>query len=164
MVEHALKHIKPIISGDVSQVEIKKSAELNFTADIQKALKKTVWMNGGCSSWYKTEEGWNSTVYPYTQIDFTLRNMFPNYKHWDYSYTKKGLIKGRIEKFLRLLTYAAAFFALYRAKQNGYTVKGFVRYLSSLKMRADIIRQVGVAIAKQKVKKAIRDYKNPKKV
>jgi len=65
MVNMALKFIKPIIKGDVAITEIKKEAEIEWARDTQSALKKRVWNTGGCRSWYKTEEGWNSTVYPY---------------------------------------------------------------------------------------------------
>jgi cation diffusion facilitator CzcD-associated flavoprotein CzcO len=64
MVEMILKFVKPVLKGDVETVEIKKEAELEWARDTQSALKKRVWNTGGCASWYKTEEGWNSTVYP----------------------------------------------------------------------------------------------------
>jgi hypothetical protein len=64
MVNYASKFIAPILSGDVKKVEVKRSAEEAYTKDIQTQLKKTVWMSGGCNSWYFDEEGWNSTVLP----------------------------------------------------------------------------------------------------
>lgn len=64
MVELSLKFIGPILRGDVRIAEIKKEAELEWARDTQAALKKRVWNTGGCRSWYQTEEGWNSTVYP----------------------------------------------------------------------------------------------------
>lgn len=64
MVQHALKFVGPILKGDVSTVEVKKEAEIAYTTDIQQKLRQTVWGKGGCQSWYKTEDGWNSTVYP----------------------------------------------------------------------------------------------------
>jgi hypothetical protein len=44
-----------------------------------------------------------------SQIDFTLRCMFPRYSDWDVSYTRKGLIKYRV---LRTLKYLATFSTL----------------------------------------------------
>lgn len=64
MVEMTLKFVKPILNGDVGTVEIKKEAELEWARDTQSALKKRIWSIGGCKSWYQTEDGWNSTVYP----------------------------------------------------------------------------------------------------
>lgn len=64
MVNLSLKFIKPVLEGAVERVEIKKEAEIEWSNDIQGALKKRVWNTGGCRSWYQTEAGWNSTVYP----------------------------------------------------------------------------------------------------
>jgi len=64
MISLGLKLIKPILNGDVAQTEIKKEAEIEWARGTQSALKKRIWSTGGCDSWYKTEEGWNSTVYP----------------------------------------------------------------------------------------------------
>lgn len=64
MVSQSLKLIRPILKGEASQVEIKKQAEVDWATDIQKACKRTVLHTGGCQSWYKTDSGWNSTIYP----------------------------------------------------------------------------------------------------
>ena len=64
MVEYSLKFIEPILNGDVKTVEVKKEAEVSWTKKMQEKLKNTVWMNGGCHSWYKTANGWNATAYP----------------------------------------------------------------------------------------------------
>ena len=65
MINYSLKFIKPILKGDLSQVEVKREAEEEYTRDIHEQLKTQVWATGNCNSWYKTESGWNSTVYPY---------------------------------------------------------------------------------------------------
>jgi len=123
MVNLAIKFIKPILTGDVIQTEVKKEAELRWASTIQRDLKKTVWNKGGCVSWYKGDDGWNSTAYPYTQIYFTLRCMFPKYSDWDVTYTSKGLAKRKVKSILKYLTYILAIGGLYRAKKNGYKLK-----------------------------------------
>jgi cation diffusion facilitator CzcD-associated flavoprotein CzcO len=64
MVDYAAKFIKLVLNGDAKTVDVKKEAEVAYTTDIQKKLKKTVFMNGGCNSWYFSKDGWNSTVLP----------------------------------------------------------------------------------------------------
>jgi cation diffusion facilitator CzcD-associated flavoprotein CzcO len=64
MVLYSLKFIKLLLNGDASTVDVKHEAEVEYTAKIQRALKDTVFMSGGCVSWYFTKNGWNSTVYP----------------------------------------------------------------------------------------------------
>jgi cation diffusion facilitator CzcD-associated flavoprotein CzcO len=118
MVNLSLKFIGPILNGDVDIVEIKKEAELEWARDTQAALKKRVWNTGGCRSWYQTEAGWNSTLYPYTQIWFGLRCMFPTWSDWDIKYTRKGLVKKSAKKTLRTLAIIAAIFGIVRLRRN----------------------------------------------
>ena len=64
MANYSLKFMKPLLNGDVKTFEVKKEAEVAWTSDMQEKLKDTVWMSGGCHSWYFTANGWNSTAYP----------------------------------------------------------------------------------------------------
>ena len=64
MVEYTIKFIRKILKGDVKTFEIKKEKEIAWTNEMQEKLKDTVWMSGGCQSWYKTKDGWNATGYP----------------------------------------------------------------------------------------------------
>ncbi|KAI4699302.1 hypothetical protein J4E81_005196 [Alternaria sp. BMP 2799] len=61
-VSYILKMIKPILSGKVNRVEVKKQAVTAWTEGVKKDLGKTVFV--GCRSWYMDEEGYNSTMYP----------------------------------------------------------------------------------------------------
>ena len=63
MVELTLKLIAPILRGEARTVEVKKDAELKWTRDIQRELKDTTFITGGCNSWYHTDNGWNSVTY-----------------------------------------------------------------------------------------------------
>ncbi|KAF2089118.1 FAD/NAD(P)-binding domain-containing protein [Saccharata proteae CBS 121410] len=119
-VNYALKFIKPILDGDATTVDVKREAEMAYTRDIQRALKGTVFNSGGCSSWYVSKEtGWNSTVYPYTQIHFTWRSMFPRYSDWNIAYTRKGLLKLWLGRSVRVVAFAAVLLGAYRARQAG---------------------------------------------
>lgn len=64
MINYSLPFIRKILAGDVKTVEVKKEAEVAWTKGIQAKLKNTVFSSGGCHSWYKTANGWNSTAYP----------------------------------------------------------------------------------------------------
>jgi cation diffusion facilitator CzcD-associated flavoprotein CzcO len=64
MVNYSLHFIKKILAGDVKTVEVKKTAEIAWTKEMQDQLKHSVVGSGGCHSWYKTSSGWNSTAYP----------------------------------------------------------------------------------------------------
>lgn len=63
MTDYTLRFVKLVLSGDARTFDVRKDAEVIYTQDLQAKSKDTVWMKGGCSSWYFTE-GWNSTVLP----------------------------------------------------------------------------------------------------
>ncbi|ERF71152.1 hypothetical protein EPUS_05981 [Endocarpon pusillum Z07020] len=104
MVNHSLNFIRPILDGEVRTYEVKEEAERRWTQKVQDALKDSVWQKGGCKSWYfKEESGWNATVYPWSQIHFTLRCMFPRYGDWEATYTRKGAVKRRVRTVAKVL-------------------------------------------------------------
>jgi hypothetical protein len=72
MVNYSLNFIKLILDGEAKTVDVKHEAEVAYTAEMQSALKNTVWQSG-CVSWYFTENGWNSTVYPYVFAALPLK-------------------------------------------------------------------------------------------
>jgi hypothetical protein len=81
-----------------------------------------VWQSG-CSSWYFTSDGWNPTVYPYTQIDFWRRCTFPRWNDWNIEYTNKGIAKMRARRAVRTLALMLAIGGVWRFKQSGLGLK-----------------------------------------
>jgi cation diffusion facilitator CzcD-associated flavoprotein CzcO len=132
MVNYSLKFIKPILNGEVSTYEIREEAERRWTTDVQDALKESVWQKGGCSSWYfkeGMEKGttWNATVYPWSQVHFTLRCMFPRYGDWNAAYTRKGLIRRRMRVAALILGLVLAMAGVIYTRT--YATEGVLRSL-----------------------------------
>ncbi|KAL2430463.1 Baeyer-Villiger monooxygenase [Exophiala dermatitidis] len=119
MVNYSLNFIGPILRGDVDTWEVTEQAERKWTDDIQRALKNSVFLSGGCKSWYNAPNGWNSTVYPWTQIDFTLRCTFPKWRDWSAKYTRKGLLKLRLARALKLFGLLVALTGVVFTARNG---------------------------------------------
>ncbi|KAF2120597.1 monooxygenase [Lophiotrema nucula] len=123
MVNYSLKFIKLILNGEISTVDVKHEAEVAYTADLQKKLKDMIWMKGGCSSWYYTNDGWNSTLYPYTQIDFYRRCFFPKWSDWNVAYTSKGVKQIWATRAKRVLAVAIVVIMANEVRSKGYGVK-----------------------------------------
>ncbi len=120
MVNYSLKFIKPILDGEVSTYEVKEEAERKWTSDVQDALRDSVWQRGGCKSWYfKEGSGWNATVYPWSQVHFTLRCMFPTYGDWDAKLTRKGVMRRRVRTAVGSVGVALAMAAVVYAGTSG---------------------------------------------
>ena len=79
---------------------------------------------------YFNDNGWNSTVYPWSQVHFTYRCMFPKWSDWTYNYTPKGLWKQRTTRVMRLLLTVATIYSIVRARRSG---KGFGYFTDSLR-------------------------------
>ncbi|KAK9853541.1 hypothetical protein MYU51_006751 [Penicillium brevicompactum] len=100
-VNYSLKFIEPILRGEVSSYEVTESAERKWTTQVQNDLQKTVFRRGVCSSWYATDDGWNSSTYPYTQVHYWYRCLFPYWGDWSAKLTRKGRVLRRVRKTLR---------------------------------------------------------------
>ena len=124
MIEYSLHFIKMILSGDATTVDVKREAEMAYTADLQKALKGSVFNSGGCQSWY-VHGDWNATVYPYTQIWFGLRCLFPIWRDWNIQYTGKGLSKLWLGRTFKTILAALAVLLPYRGYQSGQGLSYF---------------------------------------
>ncbi|KAL7274591.1 hypothetical protein RUND412_002490 [Rhizina undulata] len=114
-VNYALKLLKCVIKGDVEYVDIKEEKEKEYIDNIQAGLQKTVYSsNGKTGSWYIREDGWNSSTYPFSQIQFTYRSMFPSWGDWNIQYTSQGIWKARVKKaIVWFLFFAILGVALY---------------------------------------------------
>ncbi len=77
-IRYALKAIKYAEAQGLSFLDVKRSAQERFNADIQSQLKKAVWATGGCTSWYLNESGKNSTLWPGFTFMFRARTFFFN--------------------------------------------------------------------------------------
>ncbi len=75
-VMDGLKYIK---KNGVKSFEVKEEAQNKFNEGLTKKMENTVWLKGGCESWYKDEFGRVPTLWP--DFTFNFRKMT---KHFDY--------------------------------------------------------------------------------
>lgn len=122
MVNYSINFVRLLLTNDARIIDVKHSAEVAYTNEMQHALKDTVWRSG-CSSWYFTENGWNSTVYPYSQIDFWRRCKFVKWSDWNIEYTSKGLARLRLKRMISVLALALAAGGMWKMGLNGVGLK-----------------------------------------
>lgn len=138
-VNYTLKFVQGLIRGDVKTWEVKESAERAYTERTQRELKNSLFNSGGSRNWYVNEKGWNSSTYPRSQIDATIRHMFPVWSHWNAKYTTKGLVKLQLGRVVKLLAVVGALAAVVYRVRNG---KG------ALTAKAMELVQQGVVLAR----------------
>jgi cation diffusion facilitator CzcD-associated flavoprotein CzcO len=56
--------IRTLRRGGYAALEPRADAQDRWNADIQRRMRRTVWMRGGCTSWYLDDHGRNPTLWP----------------------------------------------------------------------------------------------------
>lgn len=73
MIESQLNYIVDAIetmsTRGIARVEVRRDAQDAYNDELQRKLASSVWMTGGCASWYLDAHGNNTTLWP----DFTFR-------------------------------------------------------------------------------------------
>jgi cation diffusion facilitator CzcD-associated flavoprotein CzcO len=68
MIEAQMRHVVKVLAEAKARgwttVEPSRAAQQAFVADIDRRMRPTVWMQGGCKSWYLDAHGRNSTLWP----------------------------------------------------------------------------------------------------
>ena len=63
-IEHVLDVVRHLERTKAASAEPTAEAEAAFVAAVQRRMPGTVWLSGGCRSWYIDENGRNTTLWP----------------------------------------------------------------------------------------------------
>jgi cation diffusion facilitator CzcD-associated flavoprotein CzcO len=73
MIESQLNYVVDALTTmrreGAHSAEVEAAAQARYNEGVQRAMQGTVWMNGGCASWYIDSQGRNTTLWP----GFTFR-------------------------------------------------------------------------------------------
>jgi cation diffusion facilitator CzcD-associated flavoprotein CzcO len=100
MIESQIAYVADAIrtfdERGLATVEPKAEAQTAFDAEVQARMRETVWVNGGCKSWYVDANGRNTTLWPDFTFQFRrrLRNFDPENYHLR---TRQEVSAGRAE-------------------------------------------------------------------
>ena len=72
-VGFAMKIIKEAEKNKWKSIDIKESEEVAYNEEIQRKLQSTIWVKGGCKSWYQDLDGKNRVIFP--DFNFVFRRM-----------------------------------------------------------------------------------------
>jgi len=99
-VSEALRYMR---GHGVGAIEVRSAAQHAWTTQVQRAMQGTVWMAGGCKSWYLDRHGNNTALWP--DFTFRFRRLL---RHFDpESYHLRPLTPGRVQRPDDPLTVAA---------------------------------------------------------
>ena len=84
MLESQIRYVVACVRrlrDSARSIEVKPGAQQRFNTRIQRRLNNTVWAKG-CSSWYLTADGRNTTNWPGYTFEFRLRTRAPNWQDY----------------------------------------------------------------------------------
>ncbi|MCK6547808.1 NAD(P)/FAD-dependent oxidoreductase [Myxococcota bacterium] len=77
MIESQIAYVEGALAAmardGLVRVEVDARAQHTFNEELDRRLAKTVWQTGGCSSWYQTSSGRNTTLWPGFTFEFRRR-------------------------------------------------------------------------------------------
>ena len=77
-IAYILSAIEAMRAQRLALVDVRADAQARYNDTIQARLARTVWSTGGCTSWYQTRDGKNTTLWPGFTFEFRLRT-----RRWD---------------------------------------------------------------------------------
>ena len=72
-IEHVLAALRHMRRSNVGAVEPRAEAQAAFIARVDQKMKRTVWLAGGCRSWYLDRDGRNFALWPGFTFSFHRR-------------------------------------------------------------------------------------------
>jgi len=99
---YAFDAISKMKKHGLKSVAVKTNIQSNYQIELQRRFKGTVWMTGGCNSWYQTDQDKNIALWP--GFSFQLRAKLSNFRlseyelqHLDHSSDLWSNSKGRLK-------------------------------------------------------------------
>ncbi|MEV5753842.1 NAD(P)/FAD-dependent oxidoreductase [Actinoallomurus sp. NPDC052308] len=87
-VQHVLSCLRLLSRENAEAIEARPEAQRRFNDRLQKRLRRAVWNEGGCTSWYLDEHGVNRTLWPGFTFEYWARTR--RARREDYDLTPAG--------------------------------------------------------------------------
>lgn len=72
-IRYVMQCLRLLDREDASHLDVRPAVQEGFTHRVQQKMGKTVWLTGGCDSWYLDSQGRNSTLWPGSTLEYWLR-------------------------------------------------------------------------------------------
>jgi cation diffusion facilitator CzcD-associated flavoprotein CzcO len=72
-VRHVMSCLRLLARNNAETIEVRPSAQRRFNDGIQRRLRRAVWSEGGCKSWYLDADGVNRALWPGFSFEFWAR-------------------------------------------------------------------------------------------
>lgn len=88
-IDYVLQCLRHVERNGARAIEVREHKQHEFSESIREKLQGTVWLQGGCNSWYLNERGGTSVLWPGTTWEFTslLRQLDPSDYELDWAHS-----------------------------------------------------------------------------
>ena len=62
--------VRRLLDAEAAGIEVRADAEAAYTAWVHREMEKTVWHDGGCTSWYRSRSGRVIAMFPGFSFSF----------------------------------------------------------------------------------------------
>jgi cation diffusion facilitator CzcD-associated flavoprotein CzcO len=77
-IAYVVDAVRTMRRRQIDAVDVRPDAQAAFNEYVQRASRGTVWLDGGCKSWYLNGDGKNTTLWPRTTFEYRRRT-----RHFD---------------------------------------------------------------------------------
>ena len=72
-IQHAMSCLRILAKDKADTIEVHESALLLYNSILQRRLRRAVWSEGGCDSWYLDADGINRALWPGFSFEYWAR-------------------------------------------------------------------------------------------
>jgi cyclohexanone monooxygenase len=92
-IQYAMEAILHARANGLASVDVQRGVQDQYNSELQQRMGKTVWATGGCTSWYTTASGKNTTLWP--GFTFQFRKQTKQFDAENYELVRTGAGDGR---------------------------------------------------------------------
>ncbi|WP_304453796.1 NAD(P)/FAD-dependent oxidoreductase [Nocardiopsis sp. YSL2] len=82
-IRYTMQALKYVCRNRMDRLDARPEAQRAYNEKIAESMEGTVWVSGGCDSWYLNEEGRNTTLWPTFTWDYALRTRWFDPHNYD---------------------------------------------------------------------------------
>lgn len=83
-IRYTMQALKYLCRNGLDRLDVLPRAQYAYNEKLAKTMEGTVWVTGGCDSWYLNERGRNTTLWPTFTWDFALRTRWFDPRNYDF--------------------------------------------------------------------------------
>ncbi|GAA3047998.1 hypothetical protein GCM10010528_29000 [Gordonia defluvii] len=95
-LNYLVSYLKTVRAQAITRTDVRPDAQDAYNAFIQQRLRRSVWLGGGCASWYKDAHGNVTTLWPGFTFDFRRRTRHFDSAAYDVSRAIPGAAPARL--------------------------------------------------------------------